>query len=350
MGQDLLYPLAAFEKVLEYFKYSWLTQPHETMSVSQVAGLGFCDLTPSIPRDKEPSSGALGLPPEILRMVFTLLSFHDLQNVKAVNTHIRAHVVAIPEYKRIAVHAPALLSALWRTKLSQYFTLCRIHSVLISSQCTLCDQIASYVFLPGLQRCCQRCAEYDMDFMPISQDTAKKQYGVKNNDMKLLPKLLSRGGIFSSSTGKPRNHKGKRKLVSRAEARRFGNKDPGNENWIALKDVKAYQRYMALLPLPFLLPKEGRVDQGLRCKACMFASIKLPKYCNCGIVRPGGVEDSWQGSSTEVLSKQSSLACRHRLAADRLHSKEGIVEHVRGCEEVKALSKTESSFLKSLGK
>lgn len=334
-------PIEAFEKVPDYIKYRWLTE--RRLNASQEAGLGSCDLTLLNPRDKEPFSGALRLPPEILRMIITQLSFHDLENVKAVNTHIRSHVVAFPEYQRVRHHAPALLVALWKTNLSQYFTLCRIHSVLISSQCTVCDQFGAYVFLPGLQRCCQRCAEHDMEFMPISKDVVKKQYGVRNSDMEFLPKLLSREGIYSSSTGARRKYKGKRMLVSRAEARRLGSKDPGNENWIANRDVKAYQRNMALLPLPVLLPNEARVDWGLHCKGCMVAYNKVPMYCMCGIVMPGGVEKSWQGV---IRRKQSSRACRHELAADRLHSKEGILEHFRGCEDAKAMLNSNISIFK----
>ena len=137
-------------------------------------------------------------------------------------------------------------------------------------------------------------------------------------------------------------------LVSRAEARKFGCNDPGNGDWIAHKDVRAYQRYMALLLLPVLLPKEGSVDRGLHCKGCMVAYEKAPTYCMCAIVMPGGIEDSWDDWDDDVvISKQSSLSCRNELAADQLHSKEGILEHIGGCEEAKALLDDRISILKS---
>lgn len=345
-------PFAAFEKVPEYFKYKWLTHRHEilrdiTIDASLLVELEFCNLKPLKPGDTEPSLGALGLPPEILRIIFTQLSFHDLQSVKAVNTHMHSQVVSVPEYQRIKAYAPVLHSALWITNLSEYFSISRIYDLLISSNCTVCGQFGPYVFLPGLQRCCQRCADYEMEFMPTSQAAAKKQFGVRNRDMKLLPKLLSMGGTYCSSTGEPKKYKGKRTLVSRAEARKLGSKDPGNADWIAYKDVRSYQRNMALLPLPILLPKEGSVDRGLQCKGCMVAYKKTPTYCMCAIVMPGGVEDSWEDWDDDVvISKQSSFTCRHELAANRLHSKEGILEHVRGCEETNALLDNGISLLK----
>ncbi|CAD6567580.1 MAG: hypothetical protein ASARMPREDX12_000539 [Alectoria sarmentosa] len=345
--------LAAFEKVPEYFKRRWLTHRRESLEdrildASEVVGLELYNLKPLKPRDEQSSLGALGLPPEILRMIFTQLSFHDLQNVKAVNTHIRSHVVSVPEYQRVKASAPALLVALYITNLSECFTISRIYNVLISSQCTVCGRFGAYVFLPGLQRCCQRCAEHDIEFMPISQDTAKKQFGVRNRDTKFLPKLVSREGIYCSSAGEPKKYKGKRVLVSRAEARKFGCNDPGNGDWIAHKDVRAYQRYMALLPLPVLLPKEGSVDRGLHCKGCMVVYEKAPTYCMCAIVMPGGIEDSWDDWDDDVvISKQSSLSCRNELAADQLHSKEGILEPIGGCEEAKALLDDRISILKS---
>ena len=74
-----------------------------------------------------------------------------------------------------------------------------------------------------------------MECMPISQDTAKKQFGVRKRDMKFLPKLVSREGTYCSSTGEPKKYKGKRMLVSRAEARKFGRNDPGNGDCIHIE-------------------------------------------------------------------------------------------------------------------
>ena len=81
-----------------------------------------------------------------------------------------------------------------------------------------------------------------MEFMLISQDAAKKQFSVRNSDIKNLPKLLSREGICCSSTGLSKKYKGKRMLVSRAKVRKYESKDPGNQYWVAYEDVRAYQR------------------------------------------------------------------------------------------------------------
>ena len=86
--------------------------------------------------------------------------------------------------------------------------------------------------------------------------------------MKGLPKLITLEGLYRASTREVKRYKGKHLLVSRAEAKRFGTRDPGDENSVAHKDVN-YQRYMALLPLPVLLPKEGSLDWGYCCKGCM---------------------------------------------------------------------------------
>lgn len=304
--------VAASEKVPEHFKYKWLTQPRESLKdgildASQVVGLESSNLKPLESREREPSLGALSLPPEILRMIFTRLSFPDLKNVIAVNTLIRSHVVSIPEYQTVKAYAPALLTVLWKTNLIEHFPLCRIYSLLVSSQCTVCAHFGAYVFLPGLQRCCQRCAENNREFIPISQDTAKKQYGVRKSDMKLLPKLVSLEGLYRSPTGDLQRYKGKHMLVSRAEARRFGNEDSGNEDSVAHTDLN-YQRNMALLPLPVLLPKEGSVDWGFCCKGCMVAYYNVQTDCNCAIHEAGRngrylgrLESRCRGSQQAVL-------------------------------------------------
>ena len=296
---------AASEKVPEHFKYKWLTYPRESLKdgildASQVVGLESCNLKPLVPREKEPSLGALGLAPEILRMILTQLSFDDLHKLKAVNTLIRSHVISVPEYQTVKAHAPALLAALWITNLSKHFTLCQIYRLLVTSECNICGQFGAYVFLLRLQRCCQRCAENEIDFMPITQDAAKKKYGVRNSDMKLLPKLHSMEGTYRASTGELKRYKGKHMLFSRADARRFGNKDPGNEDSVARTDV-TYQRNMALLPLPVLFPKEGSVDWGFQCKGCMGAYYKTRTNCNCALVKQGGIEDGEEGWSHAVV-------------------------------------------------
>ncbi|CAF9905266.1 MAG: hypothetical protein ALECFALPRED_000200 [Alectoria fallacina] len=62
---------------------------------------------------------------------------------------------------------------------------------------------------------------------------------------------------------------------------------------------------------------------------------------------PGGMEDSWDDWDDDVvIGKQSSLSCRLELAADRLHSKKGILVHIGGCEEAKVLLDDRISILK----
>ena len=81
----------------------------------------------------------------------------------------------------------------------------------------------------------------------------------------------------------------------------------------------------------------------------MLVYNRVPVYCMCATVMLGGTEDeeSWDDLDDDTLvTAQSSIACRHQLAADRLYSKETVLEHVGSCEGAKALLDNETSILK----
>ncbi|MCJ1453733.1 hypothetical protein MMC28_004082 [Mycoblastus sanguinarius] len=293
-------------------------KPHETLC-----------LTPR----KEPSLGDLEVPQEVLRMILVQLDTWSLWEFKAVNSRARSCVFSLPEYKDVLDHAPTFVATLYLTRTSQYFSIARIHGVLVTPACIICGRFGGFVFIPGLKRCCQRCAENDIEFMPLSPNAAKKEYGVGNKDLNLLPTLAAVPGFYAAATGQTRLYKGKRNLISRAEARKLGRKDLVERQWDKRNIARAFQRYMCLTPVPVLDPKNKSLERGLQCLGCKLNHERHPYPClYCQISLPGGVDKEctlWE--DTRHLGTTATMTCRMLIARARLHSRTEILAHFVEC-------------------
>lgn len=129
------------------------------------------------------------LPLEVLYEIFSYLSIPDVRSFKATNS--RGHLMATSDtrYSSVVTHAPGFIAALYITGLQNAFTIGRIYTALTRPTCTVCNKFAGYLDLPGLQRCCQRCAMYDNDLQPLlSENLAIDLLGPKTTEA--VPRML----------------------------------------------------------------------------------------------------------------------------------------------------------------
>lgn len=129
------------------------------------------------------------LPLEVLWIIFSQLSIPELVNFKATNSHARQAVSTSAQSYCISTYAPQLIAALYNRNLSSAFPVGRIYEALIQAECSACGRFAGYILLPGLQRCCQRCAAYDKEFWPITLEAAKAKHAIPQDLVPKLPRM-----------------------------------------------------------------------------------------------------------------------------------------------------------------
>ena len=130
------------------------------------------------------------LPLEVLWAIFAVLAFPDLTNFKAANSRAHEAVSTSAQYYCVSTYAPQLTAALYNRGLSSAFPISHIFETLTQAKCSACGRFAGYVLLPGLQRCCQRCAFYDKEFWPVDKPTAITKHGIPKESIEKLPKML----------------------------------------------------------------------------------------------------------------------------------------------------------------
>lgn len=258
-------------------------------------------------------------------------------------------------------YALKTVAALYATGLQSAFSIERIHDVLTQSRCTICNRHGGYVFLLGLQRCCQRCAVYDPELMPIDLELAKREYDLideaaiasipkkqysrhdtchesaspnGNYEVLRIPSYdLSDGGT-SATVPAPA---GIRYIVSRAEAQKVGSVAPQlNTATDGEPTHKRFAGELTLSPMPCLDSKTQKVILGYRCKGCSFVSGHN-SYCNCQLSLPGGVDvaPDWNWPATHESGGEYS--CAAGIARGRLYTAEEILAHFTECTSTQEL-------------
>ena len=168
-------------------------------------------------------------------------------------------VQSVLEYKNILVSAPSLVDLLNQGQLTPYFSIARIHTVLVNLTCTICTQFGGHVFLPGLQRCCLRCGVEKPELLPSTLLDTSKHYGVKSKDLEELPKPSISLADHRDSRSKLGSTTMRRQLISRIEVERFGRSTPKGRQPLRLRQTE-----FCLSPLSFLDLTESTLDHRLR--------------------------------------------------------------------------------------
>lgn len=317
---------------------------------------------------ESPSLGALDQPVEILQNIISRLSIRDLRSFKAVNSRARSMVVSSYHYQNVITYGSEVISALYKTDLDSMFPLIRIYNVLTQDRCTVCNRFGGYVFLPGLQRCCERCARYDPELIPIRLGTAtKKDRTLVRRSRGLVPMMLWVVGDETTNLPPPRFGNFHMRpqtptetlyLVSSADAARVckaPNRSSGRVR-MPCTDRHKYSWRHAAVPMPHLEPKTQTVTRGYHCKACTraihlgaFWRSERPNCHGCQRSMSNGLdinhvnhtpfrwglpkchkEDEWNAS-------QGAISCRLDIANGRLYTRDEILIHLAECGEAQSL-------------
>ena len=317
---------------------------------------------------ESPSLGALDLPVEIVQNIISQLSLPDLRNFKAVNSCARSMVVSSYQYRDVITYGSEVISTLYKTELHSIFPLIRIYEVLTQGRCVACDRFGGYVFLPGLQRCCERCARYDPELIPIRTGTATTKHKtlvrearekipmmlwVAGDEMAKLPRSRS---LITMQTARRRETPTETLyLVSSANAAwiyKVPNKSSGHVRMPCTERHK-YSWHQAAVPIPHLEPRTQIVTRGYRCKGCTRAihsgtiwHDERPHCYGCQLSMPNGLdinhanthlsrpkchqEHAWNAS-------QGAISCRIDIANGRLYTRDELLVHLAECAEAQSL-------------
>ena len=320
--------------------------------------------------EESPSLGALEQPMEIIQNIVSELSLRDLQNLKAVNSRARSMVVSSHKYRNVITYAPEVVTALYKTELDSAFPLIHIHDVLTQARCAVCNRFGGYVSLPGLQRCCERCARYHPELIPISLSTAKKDDATSIRKFRgHVPMMLwavgneminlsqSRFNIFSTKPETPTENV---YLVSSADAARIGKVPNSSSGHVRMPcdEIHKYSWRHTTVPMPHLELRTRIVTRGYRCKGCTRAGHRgretrvfngHPSCRGCQRSLPNGLdvdqenrnhylwgrdychrEDYWDAS-------QGAVSCRLHTASGRLYTGDEMLTHLAECVEAQSL-------------
>lgn len=282
------------------------------------------------------------LAPELMVMVIRLLSCADLETLHQCCPVGRQTVLSLISYSRVLYYAPAILSVLKETQLAKSFTIAEIHQTLITRACATCGKFGGFVFLPSFTRCCQDCAETNPRFMPISANGAQKAFGIKSKKaLDSLPHMKTIPNVYTNKDGAIKNCKNSITLLSRDMAQKIGNPSHVDPTYVVKNTIKAYQRYMAITPLPYYNPLGGFVERGLRCGGCI-QRARWHKKCT---VFTGTIFNSVEEmeAAFEILPDESIPCsiqtlgstvnqCCRKHACDILYDGPGLLAHMRQCK------------------
>ena len=317
------------------------------------------------------SLGALEQPVEIIQNIIPQLSLRDLRNFKAVNSRARSMVGSSYQYRNVIAYGSEVISALYKTELDSIWPLIRIYDVLTQDRCVGCNRFGGYIFLPGLQRCCERCARYDPELIPTSLGTASKNdksvvrrlnrrvpmmLWVAGDDLTKLPRSDRwRAALVGTEWGPSMENL---YLVSSANAARVGKVSNRSSGRVCMPCNRRhkYSWRQAAVPMPHLEPKTQIVTRGYHCKACTRAKhpgavwrSERPNCRGCQRSMPNGLdidhanlnpirwrqppcheEDEWNASL-------GAISCRLDIANGRLYTRDEFLVHLAECGEAQSL-------------
>lgn len=110
---------------------------------------------------------------------------------------------------------------------------------------------------------------------------------------------------------------------------------------LLLHSARAHQRYMALTPLPCIIPSSASVERGVYCIGC---EIRAREHGSCRVSGLTAYNSRYriQNCITDVanISCQqfnSPRQCPLIAAKDRLHDSRRVLSHLEGCKAAQAL-------------
>ncbi|CAF9935600.1 MAG: hypothetical protein HETSPECPRED_009841 [Heterodermia speciosa] len=327
-----LHDLPYSEDLLKYLAYN--NRPLKGVIIDELVPCGSTELDPHVyqPRGTVASLGNLKLPIEIIRMVLLAMPYKDLVAFMAVNSAAFNVVVAMTEFCILNKYGGNVLRMLSKVHLQSCFSIADVYETFTSPSCSYCVSFGAYVFLPGLVRCCQNCAERDYRLIPISKNSAQKKihdagFNLTSQMVDNLPVMTTIPGYYAASSSEPAGksrykkqvHLLSRPLAEAAMIKRILQDDPKarlpeiqhNPAWYWSRQAKVLvsdllnlplshrvpgwtpdminmrtpstagkvncfdklisyhqQRSMALAPMPYFDKETKSIQEGFRCRGC----------------------------------------------------------------------------------
>lgn len=228
-------------------------------------------------RTPETSLGGLleRLPLEVLHHIMSEMDMDTLFKFRQVNLRLRHRADSLHKYQMAATHGLNALCALLRTKLARHITLSTFYDGLCTKACSFCGEFGAFVKLMTWTRCCFTC--FQNKASPIKPLAGLgKTYHLTRAEMRGLRSFKTLSGHYMLDQRLIRN----RVIVTaHTEVLRISEQDPtrpkpllegGSLNW-SLSNLKKFA-FMEVVALPYLGQRTGKVERGICCAGCQFAS------------------------------------------------------------------------------
>ena len=187
------------EDLLEYVVYEH--KPLKGVIIDELLPSAFTNANSNVyqPRKAVASLGNVQLPMEILLMILSAIPYDALLAFMAVNSTALSIVMAIREFRILNKYGRNVLRMLSKVHLQNCFSIVDVCEVFTSPSCSYCTSFGAYVFLPGLVRCCQSCAESDWRLIPVSKNLA--QHNFSNAGFNLTPQMVANLPVMKTIPG-----------------------------------------------------------------------------------------------------------------------------------------------------
>lgn len=251
------------------------------------------------------SIGALEqLPLELLNIVLTQLDIRSLTDFRRVNQRAMQVVDSIPQYKAIAVHAPAALQGILSIDTGGWISCQDLYEKLCAEKCDICGDFGPYLYLITCRRVCFLCFIGTKDYLPLRPTDVLRKFGLNREHLARLPAMKTVPGWYSILYNKLASRV---TLFDPSAAQQVGLAVHGSiskmeqyASQVISKKLQLYQsrksqqmagtreatvrrprtedepdgtmtnpkRFMAIVRAPFLNPRTRSSQQGFHCVAC----------------------------------------------------------------------------------
>ncbi|PLB36068.1 uncharacterized protein BDW47DRAFT_119085 [Aspergillus candidus] len=236
--------------------------------------------------DPDPNGSRYGLgtlekpPVEIVDLALVRLDVWSLTVFRRVNKRARLVTNAIPQFRRILVHAPALIRGSLNLESAQSFSCQDLYKSLSTAECDSCGDFDEYLYLVIL------CFTARADYLTLPRRDVTRKFGLDSKHIARLPHMKSFPGCYS-----PRAIKCRRRetLVDCSAARQAGITVHGTvdsmEKYVSEMINKRLEnnnseedpfdghcsnprRFMGIIRAPCFNSQQPSPEWGLHCIAC----------------------------------------------------------------------------------
>ncbi|OJJ75749.1 hypothetical protein ASPBRDRAFT_191955 [Aspergillus brasiliensis CBS 101740] len=233
-------------------------------------------------------------PLEIIYIVFFLLDFPSLEELRLVNTTFKGLVESIAEYRFIREYAYEAVCMMCRTHISSYYTIKDIYNELRYPQCRTCPEFGPFLHLPTLRRCCYKCNAEDPSYRLARLCDLRVYFHLEDEDFRDIPLIncMLQPGTYIASVSRSMEIVGKlygpdkaQQIMEANELQGEGSDEGGNQFW--MEDLRndggqpsnrsripwgelgtPWMQFRATAPFPYYDHTKGPVEHGTYCRTC----------------------------------------------------------------------------------